>query len=46
MIKDKLSGYIMKAMSPPEVLPSELKEDVVCLGASLLAKDRFLSLKL
>ena len=46
MIKDRLRGYVMKAMSTPEVLPSELKEDVVCLGASLLAKERFLSLKL
>jgi len=45
MIKNKLNDYKMKAMSPPEVLPSELKEDVVCLGASLLAKDMFLELK-
>ena len=46
MIKDKLCGYMMKAMNPPEVLPSVLKEDVVCLGASLLAKEGFLSIKL
>lgn len=41
MINERLSEYIMKAMSPPAVLPAGLGEDVVCLGASLLAKDIF-----
>jgi glucokinase len=45
MIKDRLNGYVMKAMNPPEIMPSELREDVVCLGASLLAKDIFIGLK-
>ncbi len=41
MIKDRLYGYIMKAMDPPEIQPAGLGEDVVCLGASLLAKEIF-----
>lgn len=41
MINERLSGYIMKAMNPPEIRPAGLGEDVVCLGASLLAKDIF-----
>ncbi len=41
MIKERLIGYIMKAMNPPEIRTAGLGEDVVCLGASLLAKDIF-----
>ena len=41
MINDRLKGYIMKAMSPPIIQPAGLGEDVVCLGASLLAKNVF-----
>jgi glucokinase len=46
MINERLSGYIMKAMNPPEIRPAGLGEDVVCLGASLLAKDIFSGKKL
>jgi glucokinase len=41
LINEKLRGYIMKAMNPPRIRLAGLGEDVVCLGASLLAKDVF-----
>jgi glucokinase len=46
MITDKLSAYVMKAMNLPDIKSSELKEDVVCLGASLLAKNTISDLKI
>jgi hypothetical protein len=46
MINERLSKYVMKAMNPPEILPAGMGEDVVCLGASLLAKDIFSGQKL
>jgi glucokinase len=38
LVEKILPGYIMAAMTSPQIRLAELKEDAVCVGAALMAK--------
>ncbi|MFC2125211.1 ROK family protein [Bacteroidota bacterium] len=40
-VEKYLHGYLMDAITPPELRLAELKEDAVCIGAALMARMHF-----
>jgi glucokinase len=40
-VEENLRGYLMDAITPPEIRLAELKEDAVCIGAALMAKKHY-----
>jgi glucokinase len=44
-VEKNLRGYLMDAITLPQISTAELKEDAVCIGAALMAKKQFNSLK-
>ena len=43
-VEKNLKGYLMDAITPPKICIAELKEDAVCVGAALMAKQHYDSL--